>query len=104
LALFDTLMANIPYQMGLSPKWWQHGMNALIQKKKGNIWVDTLCIILLFEPNFNQHNKKISKDMMYMAEQFKVLADKQFSSQKCLVTIDHRLNKTLTCDISHQLK
>ena len=76
----------------------------MIQKKKGNIWVDMLHIILLFEPDFNQHNKKIGKDMMYMAEQFQVLADEQFGSRKCLVAIDHGLNKMLTCNISCQLK
>ena len=57
-------------------------------------------MILLFEPDFNQHNKKIGRDMMYTAEELQVLADEQFGSQKGLVAIDHGLNKMLTCDIS----
>ena len=61
-------------------------------------------MILLFEPDFNQHNKKIGRDMMYTAEELQLLADEQFGSRKGLVAINHGLNKMLTCDILCQLK
>ena len=45
----NTSMANIPYLSGYSPKRWHQGINAMIEKKRGNYMVDKLHTILLYE-------------------------------------------------------
>ena len=57
IATFDATMAQIPYQTGYSPKIWQHGVNVMLVKKKGDYRVSKLRAILLYEADFNQNNK-----------------------------------------------
>ncbi len=76
----------------------------MLQKKPDKFKVMTLHTILLYEPDFNQNNKKLGCNMMYNAEQLKTLAVKQFESRKALLVVDHALNKVLTFDIWQQLK
>ena len=71
----------------------------MLQKKLDKFEVMTLHTILLYEPDFNQNNKKLGRDMMYNAEQLKTLAVEQFGSRKALSAVDHALNKVLTFDI-----
>ena len=42
IATFDATMAQIPYQTGYSPKIWQHGVNVMLVKKKGDYRVSKL--------------------------------------------------------------
>jgi hypothetical protein len=104
IAEFDRLMAHIPYITGYSPQRWQHGTNVMLQKKVGNIRVDSLRAILLYEADFNHNNKKLGRDTMYTAEMLKVIAKEQYGSRKHKSAIDHCLNKRFTFDLSRQLR
>jgi hypothetical protein len=97
-------MASIPYKTGISPERWQHGTDVMLEKQTGNFRVDKLRAISLYEADFNQNNKKIGRDMMYTAEDLKVIAQEQFGSRANLSSIDHSLNKRLTYNIIRQKK
>ena len=53
----NTSMANIPFMSGYSPKHWKQGINVIIEKVKGNVRVEKLRTILLYEADFNLNNK-----------------------------------------------
>ena len=61
IAHFNAMMANLPYQMGYSPKSWQVGINAMLLKKQDDFRVSKLQAILLYEADFNHNNKHIGK-------------------------------------------
>jgi hypothetical protein len=53
-----------------------------VGKKTGNFRVEKLrAILVYYEADFNQNNKKIGRDMMYTAEYLKVIAQEQFGSR-----------------------
>ncbi len=54
----------------------------MLEKAPGNFQVNKLCIILLFEANFNQLNKHIGQNMMYHMEQYGLVAKEQYGSQQ----------------------
>jgi len=58
----------IPMKMGFSYQRWRKGINVMLEKSLGNFQVNKLCIILLFEANFNQLNKHIRCLMMHHME------------------------------------
>ena len=99
IVTFDATMAQIPYQTGYSPKIWQHGVNVMLVKKKGDYRVSKLRAILLYEADFNQNNKRLGREMMYYAEDLKNIAPEQYGSRKNHTAIDHGLNKQLTFDL-----
>ena len=76
----------------------------MLEKQKGNLRVDKLRAILLYEADFNQNNKKLGKDMMYTAEDLKAIAKEQFGSRSRMTAIDQSLNKRLTYDIIRQTR
>ena len=76
----------------------------MIPKVTGNFNVEKLCAILLYEADFNHNNKKLGRDMMYTAEDLRLIAREQYGSRKFFVAIDHCLNKTLSCNIGRQTK
>ena len=104
IAAFETIMTSIPYETGISPRRWQQGIDVMLEKKKGNYRVDKLRAILLYEADFNQNNKKIGRDMMYLAEDLEIIAREQYGSRKNFSAVDHSLNKTLTFDLIRQNK
>ena len=53
----------------------------MLEKKTGNFRVDKLRAILLYKADFNQNNKKLGREMMYTAEDLKVIAKEQFGSR-----------------------
>jgi len=57
-------------------------LNVMLQKQVGNINVEKLRIIVLFEADFNTNNKWIGRAVMYKAKQLKALVPEQYSSQK----------------------
>jgi len=57
IARFNAQLAMLPATMGYSPNHWQHGLNVMLEKILGNIKVEWLQIILLFEADCNQNNK-----------------------------------------------
>ncbi len=70
----------IPMKTGYSYQRWQKGINVMRKKSPGNFQVDKLCIILLFEADFNQLNKHMGCLMMHHAEQYNLVAGKQYGS------------------------
>jgi len=66
--------------MGFSYKWWRKGINVMLEKIVSNCKVAKLCIILLFEADFNQLNKFIGKEMMYQAKENSLIVGKQYGS------------------------
>jgi len=57
IAVFNTRLANLGFTTGYSLKRWRKGLNVLLEKQLGNLNVEKLCIILLFEGDFNNNNK-----------------------------------------------
>ena len=104
LCSLDTILASLPYELGLSPSRWQQGVDVMLQKQPGNYLVDKLRAILLYEADFNQNNKRFGRQVMYLAEKYNALAVEQFGSRKGMSAIDQSLNKALTFDLWRQLK
>ena len=76
----------------------------MLEKHKGNFRVDKLRAILLYEADFNQNNKKLGREMMYLAKDLRAIAKEQYGSRSRLMAIDQSLNKWLTYDIIRQKK
>jgi hypothetical protein len=85
IAVFDATMRDIPYRTGMSPTLWHHGTNVMLQKKKDNVRVDTLRAILLYKAAFNANNKTLGREMMYYAEQLKVIAKNSMAAGGLIV-------------------
>jgi len=68
----------------------------MLEKSPGNFQVNKLQIILLFEVDFNQLNKYIGQEMMHHAEQYRLVARKQYRSCHSCSSITQSLNKCLT--------
>jgi len=98
-------LLTIPLKTGYSyHHWWKKGINMMLEKSPGNFQVDKLCIILLFEADFNQLNKHIGQEMMHHVEQHRLVAREQYGSWHRCSSITQSLNKHLTFDQIRQLK
>jgi len=51
-----------------------------LEKSLGNFNIEKLCIILLFEADFNQNNKWVGRAVMLNAESARMLAAEQYGS------------------------
>jgi hypothetical protein len=78
----------------------EKGTRCNVGKKAGS---PSLRAILLYEADFNQNNKRLGREMLYRAEQYKAVATEQYGSRKILSAVDQSLNKALTFDIWRQL-
>jgi len=56
ILVLNAMIANPPLLTGYSPKQWQYGLNIILEKTTGDFNVKKLCIILLFEADFNANN------------------------------------------------
>jgi len=99
ILLLNATMADIPLHTGYSPAHWQKGLNVLLKKSPGNYNMEKLCIILLFEANFNSNNKWLGHAVMLNAEKLNILAPEQYGSCKQMSVIAQCLNKLLFYDI-----
>jgi len=99
-----TLLMDIPLHMGFSYKWWKKGINMMLEKIAGNCKVSKLCIILLFEGDFNQLNKFIRKEIMHQTEENGLVAGEQYGSRHRKSAITQSLNKWLAFDLVRQFK
>jgi hypothetical protein len=104
LAELSALMAFFPYKTGYSPERWRHGIQVMLMKQIGNINIDKLRAILLFEADFNFNNKMLGRQMMLRAEENNWIAPEQYGSWKRLSAIDHCVNKRISFDIMRQSK
>jgi len=98
LAHFNATMAEIPALTGYSPNRWRHGLNVMLEKTPGNIEVERLQIILLFEADCNQNNKWLGRAFMQEAELWDLLAVEQYGSRRHKDAITQCLNKRLWYD------
>jgi len=99
-----TALSAIPLKTSYLYHQWKTGINIMLEKSPGNFQVDKLCIILLFEVEFNQLNKHIRREMMHHAEQYRLVAGEQYGSYHRHSSITQSLNKRLTFDQIRQLK
>jgi len=98
---FNAQMAMILVTTGYSPNHWRHGLNVMLEKAPGNIDVECLRIILLFEADCNQNNKWIGQVFMKKAELAYLLANEQYRSHCFKDAITPCLNKRLWYDVVH---
>jgi hypothetical protein len=102
LSEVDRLLRNVPYREGFSPKSWQSITDVEILKKAGVFDIEKMRTIQLMHSEFNMNNKKLGRDMMFFAEDCKVLAPEQFGSRKNHQSVVAALNKRLTIDVLRQ--
>ncbi len=98
IAVFNARLANLGFMMGYSLKCWHTGLNVMLEKQAGNFNVEKLCIILLFEGNFNQNNKWLGRVVMFNAKSHHQMTKEQYGSQKEKVVDIQCLNKRLLYD------
>jgi len=82
ILVINAMMANLPLTTGYSPKPWQQGLNVMLEKTPGDFNMEKLCIILLFEVDFNANNKWLGRAVWFQVENFYLLAMEQYGSQK----------------------
>ena len=100
LTLFETIMLNIPYQTGYSPKRWRNALDVVLRKERGNLDLKKLRTIGLLEADFNFMCKYLGKWAMSKADEFKQLADEQWGSRKGYQCLGLALSKRLAIDIA----
>jgi len=98
IAIFNAQLVNLGFTTGYSLKCWQTGLNVMLEKQKGNLNVEKLWIILLFEGNFNNNNKWLGRAVMFNAEKQNQMAPEQFGSRKDKSAVIQCLNKWLLYD------
>jgi len=95
IAVFNARLANLGFTMGYSLKRWRKGLNVLLEKQLGNLNVEKLQIILLFEGDFNNNNKWLRWAVMFHAEDHNQMVPEQYSSHKEKPAAIQCLNKCL---------
>jgi len=104
ILVINAAMADTPLCTGFLYDQWKKGLNIMIEKTIGDFNVEKLHIILLFEVDFNSNNKWIRRAVMFQAEDVRLLADKQFGSQKFKSAFHQCLNKQLFYDLVHFMR
>jgi len=92
-------LADIPMQTDTVPRRWWQSINIMLEKVAGLNQVDKICIIHLFNADFNANNKWLGQAIMTQAKSKQLLADKQYGSQKQQLAIVQCLNKCLCYDL-----
>ncbi len=82
IVVFNARLANLGFSTGYSLKHWHKGLNVMLEKQASNFNIKKLCIILLFEGDFNQNNKWLGRAVMFHAELHQQMAQEQYSSRK----------------------
>jgi len=99
ILLVNAKLADIPLQTGFSLAHWRKGLNVMLEKVSGNVNMEKLHIILLFEADFNYNNKWLGRVIMFNAESTGMMANEQYGSCKHKFAIVQCLNKTFFCDL-----
>ena len=91
VAQYNALHQSIPFCSGLLYDRWLKGTDIMLLKSSGNTQSDKLCTILLIEADFkNINNKKLSREGMYLAEKYNLIAPEQAGDQR-----NHKANETV---------
>jgi len=99
ILLVNAKLADIPLQTGFSLAHWRKGLNVMLEKVSGNVNMEKLHIILLFEADFNYNNKWLGRVIMFNAESTGMMANEQYGSCKHKSAIVQCLNKTFFYDL-----
>ena len=95
-------MINVGLMCDISLRRWQQSLNIMIEKEKGNPKLHRLCIIQLFEADFNLCLKPVFGDRpMGFAYRYCGLNESQYGSRAGYLFHGAILNKVLTYDILH---
>jgi len=94
----NLLMATIPMIMGISPQWWRHALNVMLENVARNCLVEKLQIIMLFEADFNNNNKWIGQEVMWNAKKLDKVVPEQYGSCSQKAAGTQCLNKWLFYD------
>jgi hypothetical protein len=97
--MIDTILHNLPFKLGFSPKSWQLITDVAILKSKGEYRVEKMRTIMLFDVCCNMNNKRLSKLLGLQSEKYNLLPMEQYakSHHRC---DDLAMNKHLVLDIS----
>jgi len=93
VAKLNAILANLALLSRSAPEQWKKTLYMMLKKLVGNNNVETLCIIMHFEADFNNNNKWIGKQVMQTAERQGLLAPEQYGSQKSKAASTQCLNK-----------
>lgn len=95
----DASLSSIPFMAGFSPSQWQEATDVMIPKKKSSRHVQKLRIIVLFDAMFNMVNKRIARQMIQRAQDYKLLPNEAYGGvpRRCATTCS--LNKVLAMDL-----
>ena len=102
LCAMDASSRNLAYYTGFAYKRWKSGLNAMLEKIMGNFWLRKLRTILLLEADGNMNFKKLSRDLMWVAEQAGLMVDGNYGGRKRHRAIEASLDFRLTNDLLRQ--
>ena len=97
LSWCNYLLVEIPFTSGHIPQRWKKATDVMLLKKEGNHAIDKLRTIVLYEADFNMHNKVMGRQAMHSALQSNAIAPEQYSRPQ-RSAIDHALNRQLVFD------
>jgi len=103
-AKINRLMATIPMITGMSPQWWRHALNVMLEKVARNCSIEKLRIIMLFEADFNNNNKWIGRVVMRNVEQMDEVVPEQYGSRAQKAAGTQCLNKRLFYDYMRAMR
>jgi len=87
----------------LSISHYQTGLQVILEKKEGNVYIDNLRAILLMEGNFNIAMKiLLGSHMICSVQNLDHIPSKCYGSHPCYMAIQVSLGCTLTTDITRQ--
>ena len=99
LCAMDASSRNLAYDTGFAYKRWKSGLNAMLEKIPGNFWLRKLRTIMLLEADGNMNFKKLSRDLMWVAEQAGLMVDGNYGGRKHHRAIEASLDFRLTNDL-----
>jgi hypothetical protein len=98
-------LLNIPIKYGFAPKRWCTSVTVMIEKDPGNPQIERLCVIHLFEADYNLSLKLLwGKQMVYQGEDNNCFGKQQHGSQPLHQAINPVHLKTLTYDLTRILR
>lgn len=84
-------MMSLPFQHGFAPEWWTRVKDIMLEKEEGNSRCHRLCIIALFESDFNQAKCiLIGCRLTHHLAETKMISDMQYGSvpgKQCISTV-----------------
>ena len=100
LSWLHVTMLNIALICGFANDWWKYSNNIMIEKDPGLPKLNLLCVVQLFETDFNFVFQTVfGKRMMAFAAKYCQLNKSQYRSRTGKLCQSVILNKVITCDL-----